>query len=191
MIRIAVVGPPGAGKSHLAERLHMLTGLPLIDLDDIYWGPAWSRPGDAEWARRHNEAISQPEWIIAGNFQPQIADRLSRATHVVIVNPGVAVCLSRLVYRTLSIYAGNTTALPQQIRPHGRWSAGRGLARIAHIALRYRSVGLPVTLATAHARQLSIIRVGVRVNSRAIVGTLPQDPRKHPTNQHLPGTTDR
>lgn len=170
--RIAVVGPPGAGKSHLAARLATATGLPLIDLDDLYWGTGWTRPSPEEWLRRHHSAVCAPRWIIAGNFQSTVEDRIDHSTHLVVVDPGPVRCFTRLLRRTASIYAGNTAALPEALRAHGRWSAGRGFAHIALLGLRYRRDLLPTTTAAAAAREVPVVRVGSRVRVNDVVQAL-------------------
>lgn len=167
--RIAVVGPPGAGKTYTARLLAAATGLPLIDLDDIYWGTGWRRPTEAEWMRRHRAATERPCWIIAGNFQRLIPDRLDRATHLVVMDPGPLVCVGRLLHRTLSIYLGNLDALPQAMRRSGRWNAHKGIRHLIMLNLRYRNRLLPATCAVANRRGVQVIITGRKTTIRAIL----------------------
>ncbi len=41
MQRVLIIGSGGAGKSILAKALAERTGLPLFDLDRLYWQPRW------------------------------------------------------------------------------------------------------------------------------------------------------
>ncbi|WP_420038203.1 hypothetical protein ACN2WE_41515 (plasmid) [Streptomyces sp. cg28] len=159
-MRLVVVGPPGAGKTRLATALAARTTTPLYDLDDLYWGSGWTRPTPETWHTRLSEVTGRDSWIIAGNFQPTMDIRLRRATHVIVVDPGPAVCLARLARRTLGIYLGRTEELPRHLRAEGRRQAGRGLTRIARTAARYRHVELPQTHRLAHTHGLRPLHVG-------------------------------
>ncbi|MFC7304492.1 hypothetical protein ACFQVC_09740 [Streptomyces monticola] len=166
-LRIVVAGPPGAGKTRLAVRLAARTGLPLYDLDDLYWGPGWSSPGPGEWQIRQQSVTGTDRWIIAGNFQATLDVRLRRATHLVVLDPGPAVCLARLVRRTLGIYLGHVDALPQHLRADGRFSAGRGFRGIARTASRYRRVELPATRRLAAGHGVRVLYAGGRTADAA------------------------
>ncbi|MEV3854261.1 HAD-IA family hydrolase [Streptomyces sp. NPDC050095] len=159
-MRVVIVGPPGAGKSRLAAALAARSALPLHDLDDLYWGSDWTRPTAGEWRARQRRVTGGDSWIIAGNFQPTLDLRLRRATHVVVVDPGPAVCLWRLMRRTLGIYLGRTQDLPRQLRAAGRMKAGRGITKIARTALRYRRIDLPATRRLADTHRLHPLVVG-------------------------------
>ena len=39
MRRVIIVGPGAAGKSTLAVRLAEITGIPVIELDTLFWRP--------------------------------------------------------------------------------------------------------------------------------------------------------
>ena len=51
MKRVIIVGPGASGKSTLAARLGEITGLPVIELDKLFW-----RPGLA--ATPHDELVA-------------------------------------------------------------------------------------------------------------------------------------
>ncbi|MEU2065748.1 hypothetical protein [Streptomyces anulatus] len=157
MTRIAVLGPPGAGKSTLTARLGTLTGLPAHDLDDLYWRPGWRRPAPDAWERIQQDLAAGPQWLIAGNYQQTAAIRISRADVVVILDPGPVTCLRRLLVRTLRIHLGATELLPAAMRASGRSRAHHGLLRIARIAWRYRQDCLPRTRCLARRHEVRVI----------------------------------
>lgn len=160
MSRLAVVGPPGAGKTWLAVRLARATGLPLHDLDDLYWLPGWVRPSTSAWEDIQAKLVERPEWIIAGDYRQTLALRVRRATAVIVVDPGAVTCLRRLLLRTARIYLGDVKALPSEVRRDSRRHAGRGLTRIVRIGLRYRREGLPYVTSLAHRHGVPLLRIG-------------------------------
>jgi len=48
MRRIAVTGTSGSGKSTVARILGARLGLPVVELDALFWGPAWTEPRSEE-----------------------------------------------------------------------------------------------------------------------------------------------
>lgn len=91
--RIAMIGPPGAGKSHLAARLGALTGLPLILLDREFWRAGWVALADAEWQQRHAVLVAGPDWIIDGNYAGTLPGRVAAADLVVFLDYPLWRCL--------------------------------------------------------------------------------------------------
>ncbi len=47
--RIVIIGPVASGKTTLARSISSTLGLPLVDLDDLYWCRT-QLPSEAEWA---------------------------------------------------------------------------------------------------------------------------------------------
>src|SRR6476660_397189 len=81
--RILVIGCPASGKSTLAARLADRLNLPLVNLDELYFGPNWSKPNPSEWEMRVQDCIAAPRWVIDGNHQSTFEFRLSAADCVV------------------------------------------------------------------------------------------------------------
>jgi adenylate kinase family enzyme len=65
--RIGVVGATGAGKSTLAERLARGLDVPLVGLDALLWGEAWTPAAAADFRARVAAAAAGPAWVMAGN----------------------------------------------------------------------------------------------------------------------------
>lgn len=180
MTRIAVLGPPGAGKTWLAHRLGPLLGIPVHDLDDLYWQAGWQRPAVDEWERLQTTLTESSSWLISGNYQPTAHIRICPADLVLVVNPGALVCLRRLVSRTIRIYRGDSAALPKRLRASGRRTAHRGLWRIAMIAVRYRRTGWPRTQEAARRCGVPVVEVRRRVDPTELARSLPTMLRSAP-----------
>jgi adenylate kinase family enzyme len=66
MKKIVVLGKPGNGKSSLAERLGVATGLPVHQLDSIFYKPNGETIDVKKFERLHETIIAKDSWIIEG-----------------------------------------------------------------------------------------------------------------------------
>lgn len=99
--RLALVGPPGAGKSHLATRLAAQTGLPLVHLDREFWRAGWVPLADSAWAQRHAALIAAPDWIIDGNYAGTLPARVAAADLIIFLDYPLWRCLWGVTRRLL------------------------------------------------------------------------------------------
>ncbi len=101
MKRVVVFGRGGSGKSTLCRRLGDVTGLPVIELDTLYWDESLHPLTPEEWSRRQSIVVQADEWILDGDLGPYdvTEPRLSRADTVIIMDTSLTTCVWRAVRR--------------------------------------------------------------------------------------------
>ena len=72
--RIHVVGTSGSGKSTLAKQLARRLGYSLIELDALHWLADWREEEPQKFREKLSEKISQPNWILDGNYYSKSSD---------------------------------------------------------------------------------------------------------------------
>lgn len=98
--RVVILGRGAAGKSVLARQVGSLTGLPVIELDKLFWQAGLTPPDPGGWAARQRELAAQDAWIADGDLGPfdqALPVRLSRADTVIVIDLG----LLRSIWRTV------------------------------------------------------------------------------------------
>jgi hypothetical protein len=75
-------------------------GSPLIELDELFWGPNWRPKSEEQFVSLVREAASKQRWVVAGNYSVARAELWPRATAVVWLNFSLAVVLRRVIKRT-------------------------------------------------------------------------------------------
>jgi adenylate kinase family enzyme len=171
MIRVAVVGSGGAGKSTFARRLGERLGLPVIHLDEhYYWQPGWVATPTDEWRARQRELIAGERWIVDGNYSSTLDLRLERADTVIVLALPRWRCLLGVIRRWLKY--------------HGRDVQAAGCPERVTLAFlrwvwNYPTTGRARLTAalTAHAGdQTRVIEIQTPVELRAFLA----DPLEHP-----------
>ena len=84
MHRILIIGCCGAGKTTLARELGARLGLEPVHLDWLWWRPGWRERGREEFDAELAELLRRPEWILDGNFQRTLPERLKFADTVIL-----------------------------------------------------------------------------------------------------------
>ena len=102
MKRVIVVGPGAAGKTTLAARLAEITGLPVIELDKLFWRPNLAVTPPEEWAAIQRQLATQESWIMDGDLGPYdvINVRLQAADTVVFLDFAPSRCAWRAIRRS-------------------------------------------------------------------------------------------
>lgn len=116
--RVVVVGTSCAGKSTFARSLGQARACPVIELDELYWGPDWTPKPASEFHRLVADAVAAERWVAAGNYSAVRQALWSRATTVVWLNYSLPRVFSRGLRRTIArnlsgaeIFHGNRESL--------------------------------------------------------------------------------
>lgn len=155
--RVVIVGSPGSGKSTFARKLAEATGLPLHHLDALYWAPGWIRRyANSEWRALQAALVSEPRWMIDGNYHSTLDIRIEAADTVILLDPGVWRCLYNILSRI------------RAYRPEERPDMADGCPELLDGALLWRVLSYPWQ---GRARVLSLARTHdktlIRLRSRA------------------------
>jgi adenylate kinase family enzyme len=101
--RVAILGRGAAGKSVLAASLGQITGLPVVELDALFWKPGPNATPPAEWALAQSELLREEAWIIDGDLGPYdtaLGTRLAAADTVIVLDFPLACCAWRAARRS-------------------------------------------------------------------------------------------
>ena len=93
MKKVIVIGCPGAGKSTFARKLRDVTGLPLYYLDMLWHKPDRTNIAVEEFDLKLKEILAQDAWIIDGNYQRTLAQRLGMCDTVFFLDFPVELCM--------------------------------------------------------------------------------------------------
>ena len=114
--RISIRGPTGSGKTTLGHTLRQRLGLPVVELDALYWLPKWQiKPLDQFRADVQAALGACPRgWICVGNYSHVQDLVLSQADTVLWLRLPFRVSFWRLCKRTVArawtqqpLWAGN------------------------------------------------------------------------------------
>ena len=92
--KIIVIGSPGAGKSTFARQLRDITSLPLYYLDMLWHKPDKTNVSRDEFDKKLNDILCRDRWIIDGNYQRTIKDRLEYCDTVFLLDYPPEICLT-------------------------------------------------------------------------------------------------
>lgn len=104
MERVLVIGNAGAGKSTFSRALAQKTGLPLIHLDKLFWQGNWDHLPRDEFDRKLQTELEKPTWIIDGNFNRTIPQRLKYCDTVFFFDLPTVTCLWGVTKRIFQNY---------------------------------------------------------------------------------------
>ena len=102
-MKIQILGPSGSGKSYLGRKLSSITGIPVTDLDDLFWNNTLS---DYEHRRSPQERdlllqsiLLNDHWIIEGVYYKWLSIPLHTADYVFYMDTVYALQVIRIIRR--------------------------------------------------------------------------------------------
>ena len=104
MNRILIIGCGGAGKSTLARELGEKLELPVVHLDKLFWKPGWVEMEKDAFDALLRIEVAKERWIMDGNFDRTIPERLGRCDTVIYLDFSRAACLMGVCKRVLTTY---------------------------------------------------------------------------------------
>jgi len=102
MKRVVILGPGGSGKTTLAMRLSEITGLKLVELDKVFWGPELAATPREQWIKLQQELTAEKEWILDGDLGPYdaVEVRLQSADTIIFLDLPLMLCAWRALRRS-------------------------------------------------------------------------------------------
>ena len=102
MKRVVVIGPGASGKSTLAVQLGEVTGLPVIELDKVFWRAGLVATPSDQWAEVQQNLVKEDRWILDGDLgsYDAIEVRLRAADMVIFLDFSLVRCAWRAIRRS-------------------------------------------------------------------------------------------
>ena len=104
--RVLIIGRGASGKSTLALCLGELTGLPVIELDKIFWKTGLAPTPREQWIVIQQKLVAADRWIIDGDLGPYdvIEVRLRAADTIIFLDFSLVRCAWRAMRRSHERY---------------------------------------------------------------------------------------
>jgi len=102
MRRVVIFGPGASGKSTLAVHLGEITGLPVVELDKVFWQPGLVATPRDQWVEIQQRLVEHDAWIMDGDLGPYdaIEVRIRAADTIIFLDFSLIRCLWRTVRRS-------------------------------------------------------------------------------------------
>src|SRR5258707_15006597 len=107
MKRVVILGRGASGKSTLARRLGEITGLPVIELDKVFWLPGLAPTRRDQWVAVQEKLVARDGWIMDGwimdgDLGPYdaVEVRLRAADTIIFLDFSLVRCVWRVIRRS-------------------------------------------------------------------------------------------
>ena len=102
MKRVVILGRGASGKSTLAKRLGDITGLPVIEVDKIFWQPGLIATPREQWVVMQEKLAAEDRWIMEGDLGPYdaVEVRLRAADTIIFLDFSLVRCAWRAIRRS-------------------------------------------------------------------------------------------
>src|ERR1700719_255321 len=102
MKRVVILGRGASGKSTLARRLGEITGLPVIELDKVFWRPGLAGTPRDQWVVVQERLVAEEGWIMDGDLGPYdvVEVRLRAADTILFLDFSLLRCSWRAIRRS-------------------------------------------------------------------------------------------
>src|SRR6266436_630205 len=102
MKRVVIIGRGASGKSTLAVCLGEITGLPVIELDKVFWRPGLVATPRDQWVAVQERLVAEEGWIMDGDLGPYDAVdvRLRAADTIIFLDFSLVRCAWRAIRRS-------------------------------------------------------------------------------------------
>ena len=104
MERIVIIGCGGAGKSTLARQLGEKLDIPVVHLDRLFWKPGWVEESKEEFDHKLALELEKDRWIIDGNFNRTMPQRLQKCDTILYLDFPRLTCLLGVAKRIITTY---------------------------------------------------------------------------------------
>lgn len=104
MERILIIGCGGAGKSTLARQLGEKLNIPVVHLDKLFWHPGWVESTKEEIDQKILLEMEKPQWIMDGNYNRTMPQRLQYCDTVIYMDFSRFACLIGVFKRVITTY---------------------------------------------------------------------------------------
>ncbi len=84
VMRVAVHGASGSGKTMLASALAARLGVPRTELDGLYHQPGWTRLPVDEFRAAVADVVAGPGWVVDGNYR-DVRDLVWERAQLIVV----------------------------------------------------------------------------------------------------------
>ena len=99
MEKVIIIGCPGSGKSTFGRKLKCITDLPLYHLDMMFWNEDKTTVSKEIFIERLHEVMSNPKWIIDGNYGSSMEMRIRESDTVFFLDYPTNVCIEGIESR--------------------------------------------------------------------------------------------